>query len=92
MKVSDFLNLILNTIVKVPAAIKVKKLDGTYVSVKAGDDMQADLSSAVYSKEEVDDKISKKIIDANNNSEISDSATLKKLQEMNEFLNSTQTE
>ncbi|APX72725.1 hypothetical protein M5C72_06350 [Companilactobacillus allii] len=87
MKLTEFFDLIQKIVVKLPAAVKIKKLDGTYSSIKAGTDMQVDLSAVVYSKDQVDDAINKKVVDANTNASITDTALLKQLKDMNTFLN-----
>lgn len=87
MKLNDFFNLVQNVLIKLPAGVKVKKKDGTYVTHKAGDDFQIDLSDDVYSKTEVDDQIDNKVATAQTGAVITNSATLTKLQEMNTYLN-----
>lgn len=92
MKLTEFFDLVQNILSKLPAGIKVKNQDGTYVTHKAGDDFQIDLSSDVYSKTEVDQKITDKITTVQTGASITDSATLKKLQDMNAYLDSTTSE
>lgn len=87
MKLNDFFNLVQGILAKMPAGIKLKKRDGTYVSHKAGTDFQVDLSDDVYSKDQVDDQINNKIAESQTGASISDSDTLTKLQELNTYLN-----
>lgn len=89
MKLNDFFDLVQKILIKMPAGVKVKKQDGTFVTHKAGDDFQVDLSDDVYSKTETDHQIESKVVAAQTGAEISDSATLTKLQELNTYLNET---
>ncbi|WP_125764406.1 hypothetical protein [Companilactobacillus hulinensis] len=85
MKLLDFLNLIMRTVIKLPAGVKIKKSDGTYTTIKSGDDMLMDISGEVYSKDQIDSKFTV----ANNNTVIASSADVTKLQEMDNYLNGT---
>lgn len=89
MRLTDFFSLVQDILVKMPAGIKVKKQDGSYISHKAGDDFQIDLSADVYSKTEVDTQIDSKVAAAQTGATITDSATLTKLQEMSTYLGNT---
>ncbi|HIY92861.1 MAG TPA: hypothetical protein H9820_07990 [Candidatus Companilactobacillus pullicola] len=92
MKLTEFFDLVQKVLIKLPAGIKVKNADGTYISKKAGDDFQVDLSESVYSKTETDKQIEDKVATAQTGASITDSDTLKKLQEMSSYLDGTTAE
>ncbi len=92
MKLTEFFDLVQKVLTKLPAGIKVKNADGTYISKKAGDDFQVDLSEIVYSKKETDRQIEDKVATAQTGASITDSDTLTKLQEMSSYLDGTTVE
>lgn len=92
MKLTEFFDLVKNVLIKMPAGIKVKNQDGTYVSHKAGDDFQIDLSDDVYSKTQVDKQIDNKVATAQTGATITDDDVLDKLKELNTYLNDTKAE
>lgn len=92
MKLTDFFDLVQKVLIKLPAGIKVKNADGTYISKKAGDDFQVDLSESVYSKTETDKQIQEKVTSAQTGASVTDSGTLKKVQEMSSYLDGTTVE